>query len=389
MGNKLIYIAAAMAVAAILTSCDQNKVKVSGRIVGAESQTITMERNAAPGQTVADTTLTDAKGYFRFDITLPNGQSTIYDLRINDEAIPLFLSPGEKVSVNSFQSNIRNYSVEGSRESELMKEVNDILSGGAVRLDSIARVYSLYGGGSDEERRAGMTEYTREYNGIKRGQIEFIVRNSGSLAALYALYQRLPGDDILFNGDSDIVYYRMVADSVEKNYPDSPYLLTLRNAVNEYDRSQELARYLNEQMENSLPFPELNLPDIYGTDHKLSDLLGKVILVDFWVAGATESAVVNAEYRELYDKYSADGFEIYQVNAGVSKPAWVNAVLDQKLPWISVSDLRGASGPAPTIYNVRNLPANFIISRDGEIVGRGIYGDRLESEVVRLLRGGK
>ena len=62
---------------------------------------------------------------------------------------------------------------------------------------------------------------------IRREQLRFIIEHKASLAAVYALYQRLPGDTYLFNGDSDVVYYRTVAEALEETYPESPYLQSL------------------------------------------------------------------------------------------------------------------------------------------------------------------
>ena len=65
---------------------------------------------------------------------------------------------------------------------------------------------------------------------------------------------------------------------------------------------------------------------------------------------------------------------------------WVNGVLDQKLPWITVSDLRGETSQAVMAYNVRNVPSNYLIDRQGNIVAKNIYGDQLEAKLKELLK---
>ena len=64
---------------------------------------------------------------------------------------------------------------------------------------------------------------------------------------------------------------------------------------------------------------------------------------------------------------------------------WVSAVQEQNLPWISVCDLRGTASTALTLYNVQNLPANFLIDREGNIVAKNVYGAELEKRVAALL----
>ena len=65
--------------------------------------------------------------------------------------------------------------------------------------------------------------------------------------------------------------------------------------------------------------------------------------------------------------------------------SWINTVQEQSLPWISVCDLRGEASPALTIYNVRKLPANYLIDRKGDIVAKDLYGTSLEQQLEKLL----
>ncbi len=72
-------------------------------------------------------------------------------------------------------------------------------------------------------------------------------------------------------------------------------------------------------------FPEIELPDIYGTRHKLSQMRGKVILLYFWAAGLGNSNTMNADLRTVYDKYHDRGLEIYQVSADTDSVTWIEA----------------------------------------------------------------
>ena len=98
-------------------------------------------------------------------------------------------------------------------------------------------------------------------------------------------------------------------------------------------------------------------------------------------AAAGNSNAMNADLKELYAKYHDQGFEIYQVAIDTSKAAWINVIQEQKLPWISVCDLKGDASPVIGEYNIRKLPANYIIDRKGQIVGKDLIGKDLEAEV--------
>ena len=101
----------------------------------------------------------------------------------------------------------------------------------------------------------------------------------------------------------------------------------------------------------------------------------------------TDVKSLNADLKEIYKKYedAPVGFEVYQVAVETSKPMWINTVQEQSLPWISVCDLRGEASPALTIYNVRKLPANYLIDRKGDIVAKDLYGTSLEQQLEKLL----
>ncbi len=365
-------------------SCQKESARLQGYFIGAADNPIYLER-VTPGYTVVvDSARTNEKGEFGFKINLKDRQPTIFNLRYNGNMVPLLIAPGEKVRVTSMGDVSRSYKVAGSPESELVGRLHGILTDGMGRLDSISNLFAL-SSPDGPERRELTRAYYSEYYRIKQKQIRFIVENSSSLAAVYALYQRLPGDDVLFNGESDFVYYRMVADSVHMRYPESRYVIALEKEIETRNAQIELQNKLLDNAVEIADYPEIELPNMYGQKIKLSSLAGSVIVLDFWSASITESRINNAELKELYSAYSDKGLAIYQVSLDTSKPLWVNTVQEQKLPWITVCDFRGEQSLAVRMYNIRSIPANFIIDREGNIVAKNLYGDALEKKVKELL----
>ena len=206
------------------------------------------------------------------------------------------------------------------------------------------------------------------------------------MAAVYALYQRLPDDPWLFNEKTDLIYYRIVADSSSVRYPDASRVKVLQKEIEERKKVLELADRIQNQSGNALNYPEIDLQDVYGKDQKLSSLDGKTILVSFWSTRDSRYPVQNAEMRELYKTYKDRGLAIYQVSLDDEKADWVTVVQDQKLPWINVFDPRGTGGIAAMSYNVQAVPSNVLISSDGAIVARNLFGDQLKNKVAELVR---
>ncbi len=382
--KKLIVLGSA----ALLVSCGQPKVKLSGRFAGNDKVSVYLEMVTPAAKRVVDTVVTDAMGNFKFDISLADQQPTQFNLKVKDEFVPLMLSPGEKVYVSSVGGISKTYTVEGSPESELIRRLNSILVQGTLSLDSIANLYSAAENGSEQQKEL-TARYAKEYAAIKREQIRFITENAGSLAAVYALYQRLPGDETLFNGNTDFVYYRMVCDSTLVTHPTSPYVLALKKSLDEAQANADMVRMLNQELASAEQrgYPDITLPDMYGKMQSLSQLgEGKVVLLDFWSLSSERATVYNAELKDLYAKFAGKGFEIYQVSVDTSRPAWVTAVQNQKLPWISVCDFKGGASPAVRTYNVASVPANFLIDRNGNLAGKDLAGSQLESKLGALLK---
>ena len=368
MNKQTLFVSLTTAV--MLCACQSSKVKISGRFVGNDAKDVYLEQVLPLTQSVIDSAVLDKDGNYRIELKGVTKTPSLYNVIYNGERIPLFLAAGEKLSLNSVGSVVRNYTVEGSKESELLRQFYQASQFAKATL-------------SEEDRQALVKEYTAEYYRIRREQLRFIIENKASLAAVYALYQRLPGDTYLFNGDSDVVYYRTVAEAIEQTYPESPYLQSLMGEIARMDARISLSSQITEA-----GYPDLELSDIYGKKVRLSSLAGKVVLLDFWSAELGNSNTLNAELKEVYKKY-ADApvaFEVYQVAIDTSKPLWISAVQEQQLPWVSVSDLRGRASSSLGLYNVQKLPANFLIDKEGNIVGKDIYGKSLEQKLDELTR---
>ncbi len=370
---------AVLVCAAMLCGCRSSKVRISGKFLGLNSQKAYLEQmSAATGQAVIDSVALAPDGSYRFEVANVPPTPSMYNVVYNNERIPLLIKGGDNITVGSLGNVLMNYTVSGSRESELLREFNREYIAGVQQLNSIMTEYAQ----AEGDRKTNLAHrYNEQYRNIKRNQISFIVEHKSDIAAVYALYQRLPGEQYLVNPDSDIIYFRTVADAVSDSYPDSPYLISLRNEVARMEARSSLLQSIQERS-----YPDLEAPDMYGNNVKLSSLDGNVILVDFWSAELGNSNALNADLKEIYRKYESKGFRVYQVSVDTVKSTWINAVQEQRLPWISVCDFRGEASPLLGTYNVKKLPSNYLIDRDGTIIGKDLYSTALEKRLEAILK---
>ena len=87
--------------------------------------------------------------------------------------------------------------------------------------------------------------------------------------------------------------------------------------------------------------------------------------------------------RELYNKYHAQGFEIYQVSLDPDEHFW--KVNTAALPWVCVRDADGMDSKYLTVYNIQNLPSFFLIDKNNSLVKRDIQIKDIDAEIKKLL----
>lgn len=131
--------------------------------------------------------------------------------------------------------------------------------------------------------------------------------------------------------------------------------------------------------------PDFSQNQVDGTPLNLSDLRGKVVLVDFWASWCGPCRRANPEVVALYNKYKDDNFEILGVSLDKNKGAWEKAIEMDKLTWYHVSDLKGWQNAVAKLYGVRSVPQTFLLDADGKIIAHNLKGPALEAAIRQAL----
>lgn len=382
--NKLIRFGLIISIALFCLSCSSNTTTIIGKFAGIKNQTIVLEEMFANNVVFVDSVKTNSSGEFKLKYRYKDHLPVFLRIRYKDDFIILIANPSEVIELNSMLNLSNNYLVSGSKDSELIKELNTTLT---KSYDHISALYNEYNKTEDPIEREKLSYAISElYIKQKQENIKFIIQNSKSLASIIALHQVMPNGVSIFGDQKDLNYFRLISDSLSTVYPNSSFVKALNEKVKEFENRQNVNNLINETIINNVTagHPEISLNDISGKKHNLSDLKGKIILLSFWASTQGGGSLLNKEMKDLYTELHEKGLEIYQVSFDQNKAYWINEVKNQSLPWISVHDSQGLNSSLIKTFSLQYLPANFIIDRNGDIVARNIWGGDLMKKVNSL-----
>ncbi|MFD1096131.1 thioredoxin-like domain-containing protein [Salegentibacter chungangensis] len=133
-------------------------------------------------------------------------------------------------------------------------------------------------------------------------------------------------------------------------------------------------------------YNDYSAPNTVGIEKKISELKGKLTLLQFWSSSCSYSRTMNNQLTQLYSKYHSKGFEIISISNDVSKSNWMKAIKQDNLTWPQLSSLESWNGKIFSGYGIHSTPTNFLIDKNGEIVARNLREDNLEKEIIEHLK---
>lgn len=133
------------------------------------------------------------------------------------------------------------------------------------------------------------------------------------------------------------------------------------------------------------PRLDFTVAGMNGNQIKLSDMKGKVLLLDFWASWCGPCRISNKQLVKLYTKYKDKGFEIFGVSLDESHGDWKKAIAKDKITWLQGIDVGGWDALAAAKWQVDAIPASFLINKKGDVVAINLEKNELENKIKELL----
>lgn len=385
---KITVVAALVMVALSLASCTGKKFQVSGVITDAPDSLLLFENMSLNGPVVVDSVRLGADGSFSFEGEAPTAPE-FYRLRIARQIINVAVDSTEHVTVKaSYPTMTGSYEVEGSTECSKIREL------ALMQLNLQAQVNAVVQNPNvSYEKEADSVRTILEIYKYKVKN-DYIFKEPWRAYAYFALFQTITlGQQVglIFDPQSkkeDVQAYAAVATSWDTYHPGSERGTNLHNIAIE---GMKNVRILQAEQNQTIDASKINnsgvievaLPDRNGKTCKLTSLKGKVVLLDFHLFASKGSTERIMHLRDLYNKYHAQGFEIYQVSLDPDEHFWKESVA--ALPWICVRDANSTGSVYLTQYNVQSLPTFFTIDRNNVLQKRDAQIQDLDAEIKSLL----
>ena len=392
MNNKKLsglFYTAVLGVAVLsLGSCTEKKFNINGTITQAKDSVLYLENMSLNGPKAVDSVKLDENGNFEFKQKAPDAPE-FYRLRIANQMVNLAIDSTESITVKAaYPTMSANYEVSGSEECAKIRDLAYMQLALQRQVTAIANSPTL----GVQAVEDSVTKVLEVYK--NKVKLNYIFKEPMKAYSYYALFQTIVlgnANILIFNPRSskdDVKVFAAVATSWDTYFPKAERGLNLHNIAIEGMKNVRIAENNARQTISADKVKvagviDIALTDNHGRVRKLTDLKGKVVLLDFQAFAAEGSLKRIMMMREIYNKYHDRGFEIYQVSFDPEEHFWKTKTA--ALPWVSVWDENGTRSTVLSQYNVQTLPTFFLIDRNNTLQKRDAQIKDLDAEIQALL----
>ncbi|MFO8055312.1 MAG: TlpA disulfide reductase family protein [Bacteroidales bacterium] len=324
--------------------------------VGEKGMNPVDEAEAIPGEPFRLQTRIEGSGFYQITLS-------------QDKYIVLVTEPGEQIQLQFELEAINKVKVKGSPATRLFYDILPGYTALQEQKDSLENVYSAMeqrGKTPTKEEQEALVESYREAESGQEEIIATIIKeHPAKLTGLMFVE--------ILDMEEHFEILKAYASRLHKEYPENSFVDHFHNRIRKAEKTAIGATA-----------PDIELPDPDNNPLALSDIEGKVVMIDFWASWCSYCRKENPQKAKLYQKYKDEGFNIYGVSLDKNRENWLKAINDDSLTWNHVSELNGWETKAKDIYNVSSVPYTILINEEGKIIAKGLRGDELKEKLREL-----
>ncbi|MGV3630316.1 MAG: TlpA family protein disulfide reductase [Bacteroidota bacterium] len=346
----------------------QIKVKVSGEIFNGTEDSVFISQITGNKYLNHVKGKLDKKGNFVLEGKVP--APDYYVFRVGNQTMNLVLRNNADVKIyGDAQKFMQYHNVVNSEETVKLNEFVDQMRLYNYKKDSATQYLRLH---PEQEKAINESFYT-VYLEFKSYKERFLDENPNSAALLPLLSETDP--------DKEFPFYEKVVQNLLSGFGDSPSIQQTKMQYEQMLAKKQAMSFLDPGKE-AMDFTQ-NKSD--GSPLKLTDLRGKVVLLDFWASWCGPCRQENPNVVRLYEKYKDAGFTVMSVSLDNNKDKWLQAIEKDKLAWPNhVSDLKGWQNEVAKLYKVSGIPFTVLIDKEGKIINKNLRGADLENTLKAI-----
>lgn len=373
MTKKLLLLASLT----ILASCNkvsENEYLISGKAEGIENGKMAILQIQGEMGPISKDTVKVENGKFEFKGEFTQGPEISFIIieGLNNGMVPFIIENGE-INITVDKDTIQKSKISGTPNNDKFQEYND---GSSVIYKKMIAFQKANEQKFIEARKAMdtavMNSLSKQNMAFQKDMDKlsenFVEKNPTAFLSSLLL-------------ENFIGRHTLEADKIVKLYN------ALSTDIKKTKSGKRVAEFADKQkaVNAGNTAPDFSAPNPEGKTVSLKESLGKVTIVDFWASWCGPCRAENPNVVALYNEFHSKGLNIVGVSLDKDAAKWKEAIAKDKLTWTQVSNLKFWEDPIAQQYNVKAIPATFILDASGKIVAKDLKGAELKAKVAELL----
>lgn len=341
---------------------------IAGTITGLDSGMVYLSHADTAGNMVIDSArLSNQKFSFKGSQLVPE----LYYLGIKGAKQPRlsFFVENSNIQINAVKDSLAKAAITGSATEIVYQNYKKLVHPVEAQIDSLNSQYQEAYKSKNEKQMAHLDSVYNGLDSTRKTLIgEFAKANPSSIVSAVIIARNL-----LFQ--PNVTQLSAAYNSLDSAVKQTSYGKKIKKSLD-----------IAEMLAIGKPAPVFSQKDIHGKPFSLSSLKGKYVLVDFWASWCGPCRAENPNVVKAYNKFKNKDFTVLGVSLDEDSTAWVKAIQHDHLNWNQVSDLKGWKNAVAQEYGIMAIPSNFLLDKNGIIIGHDLRGDALENKLAEVLK---